>query len=199
MEERRTDWRDLVVETPRLRLTALGEEHFEAEVALHGDPDVVRWLPREVRDRDAVRDCFVKARAMRLVEEGDALVLAGELVPGGGFVGEFILILRSLEHRGVEIGYVVAPAYAGRGLATEGAQALLRVAFDLVGAHRVVGRIYAEHHASARVLTKVGMRREAYLVSNERHRGVWTDEVDFAILEDEWRSGDAEAGTRAGD
>jgi RimJ/RimL family protein N-acetyltransferase len=32
------------------------------------------------------------------------------------------------------------------------------------------------------------MRQEAHLVENEWFKGEWTDELDFAILEREWRA-----------
>jgi RimJ/RimL family protein N-acetyltransferase len=114
-------------------------------------------------------------------------------------VGDFVLILRSVEHRRGEVGYVLHPDFAGRGLATEGARVMLDIAFEKLGLRRVIGRIDARNQASARVLTKLGLRHEAHLVQNELFKGEWTDEDDFAILYDEWqkqRSGDVEkAGT----
>jgi RimJ/RimL family protein N-acetyltransferase len=32
------------------------------------------------------------------------------------------------------------------------------------------------------------MRQEAHLVQNERFKGRWSDELDFAIPEEEWRA-----------
>ncbi|HTX83597.1 MAG TPA: GNAT family protein [Streptosporangiaceae bacterium] len=42
--------------------------------------------------------------------------------------------------------------------------------------------------ASARLVTRVGMRQEAHLVENERFKGEWTDELDFGLLASEWPS-----------
>jgi RimJ/RimL family protein N-acetyltransferase len=41
--------------------------------------------------------------------------------------------------------------------------------------------------ASARVLEKLGMRREAHLVENEWVKGEWQSELVYAVLEREWR------------
>ncbi len=30
------------------------------------------------------------------------------------------------------------------------------------------------------------MRQEAHLISNEWFKGAWSDEIDLALLEDEW-------------
>ena len=50
------------------------------------------------------------------------------------------------------------------------------------------GRLDARNEASAGVLARLGMRREAHLRENEFVKGEWTDEFVFAITEDEWRS-----------
>ena len=52
--------------------------------------------------------------------------------------------------------------------------------------HRVFGQIDARNTASARVLERLGMRREAHLVENEWVKGEWTDEVIYAVLAAEW-------------
>ena len=45
----------------------------------------------------------------------------------------------------------------------------------------------ARNTGSARVLERLGMRREAHLRENEIFKGVWGDELVYAILEREWR------------
>ena len=42
--------------------------------------------------------------------------------------------------------------------------------------------------ASARVLERLGMRREAHFVENEWLKGEWTDELVYAMLDREWRA-----------
>ena len=59
-------------------------------------------------------------------------------------------------------------------------------AFTGLGAHRVVGRMDARNVASARVMERLGMRREAHLLENEYVKGEWTDEVIYAVLDTEW-------------
>ena len=45
---------------------------------------------------------------------------------------------------------------------------------------RVIGRLDARNAASARVLEKLGMRREAHLIENEWVRGEWQSELSYA-------------------
>jgi RimJ/RimL family protein N-acetyltransferase len=123
-----------------------------------------------------------------LAEEGDGLNLAGVTADGGALVADMSLMWRSDEHRMGEVGYILHPAFTGRGYATEAARALLRLGFEEFGLHRIIGRIDARNTASARVLERLGMRREAHLVENEWLKGEWTDEVVYAMLEREWEA-----------
>jgi len=60
------------------------------------------------------------------------------------------LIYRSTRDRRAEIGFTMAPAFAGRGLATEGALALLAIGFEAAGFHRIEGQCDARNAASTR-------------------------------------------------
>ncbi len=92
------------------------------------------------------------------------------------------------QHQQGEIGYTFNPAYHGRGLATETALALLRLGFEGLGLHRITGHLDARNTASARVLERAGMRREAHLVENEFVKGEWSDELVYAMLRSEWEA-----------
>jgi RimJ/RimL family protein N-acetyltransferase len=186
----------LPIETERLRLRAFEPGDHPALLALHAREDVTRYLPFGVRDADEVRDVLArKAASTRLEQEGDALELAAVLREDGRLVGDVSLFHRSTTHRAAEVGYVFDPAFHGRGLATEATAALLDIAFDHVGYHRVYGRLDARNAASARVLEKVGMRREAHLVENEWLKGEWTDEVIYAVLDREWLTARGRSGS----
>jgi RimJ/RimL family protein N-acetyltransferase len=74
----------------------------------------------------------------------------------------------------------------GRGYATEAASLMLRLGFEGLGLHRIVARIDERNEASARLAGRLGMRQEARLVSNELFKGEWSNELDFAMLADEW-------------
>jgi RimJ/RimL family protein N-acetyltransferase len=74
------------------------------------------------------------------------------------------------------------PEHHGRGYATEAASAVLDLAFETFGLHRITGSLEARNAASARVLEKLGMRREAHLVENELVKGEWQSEIVYARL-----------------
>ncbi len=161
------------------------EEFFD----LHGREDVARYLPWDTRDEAG------RARGPRAAPGDEAGGRRGRRSPSpastrrpAGWSASFVLFLRSVEHRGGEVGYIVHPDFQGRGLATEGARHLLGIAFGRLGLHRVIARIDARNRASARGADPLGMRHEARLVENELFKGEWGDEDDFAILDREWEA-----------
>ena len=97
-----------------------------------------------------------------------------------------MLTYTSAVHNQAELGYLFHPDWQGQGLATEAARALVDLAFASLGVHRVFAHLDARNTRSARLLERLGMRREAHLVQNEWVKGEWTDDVVYAVLTDEW-------------
>ena len=173
--------------TPRLDLRPYREDDFDFLYSLQSDPAVSRYLYYGVLTRDEVHVSFGRKLERRVLRsDGDALNLVAVDRGSGERVGEATLFWTSVEHRGGEVGYLVHPAHQGRGYATEMATEMLRLAFEDLGLHRVVGRLDARNTASAAVLERLGMRREAHLISNEWVKGEWCDELDYALLDSEW-------------
>jgi RimJ/RimL family protein N-acetyltransferase len=176
------------IETERLVLRPFTAEDFDALYAYQSRPDVATWLLWDARTEEEVRVALAKKLAsVAIVEEGDVLALAIIRKETGELVGDVILDLLSAEHRTGEIGYIVHPDHQGHGYAAEACREVLRIAFEDLGLHRVIGRVEPRNRASARVLEKLGMRREATFVENEFIKGEWQSEGIYAILDREWR------------
>jgi RimJ/RimL family protein N-acetyltransferase len=177
------------LQTQRLLLRPFAATDFDARLAIQSRADVARYLYWDPRTAAEVRETLdAKVRATAIVAEGDSLSLAAVLSEGGELIGDCSLRWASAEHRQAEIGFVFHPDHHGHGFATEAAAALLALAFDQLRAHRVFGRLEARNAASARVLERLGMRKEAHLVENEHIKGEWQSELVYALLEREWAS-----------
>jgi RimJ/RimL family protein N-acetyltransferase len=175
------------IETERLRLRPFAASDLEALYAMHSRLDVVRYLYWGPRTETEVRATLErKAGETAITTEGDKLSLAAVLTATGQLIGDVVLHWLSREHRQGEIGFVFHPDHHGHGYATEASRALLRLAFEELRLHRVVGRLEARNTASARVLEKLGMRREAHLVENEYVKGEWQSGLVYALLDREW-------------
>jgi RimJ/RimL family protein N-acetyltransferase len=179
------------LETERLLLRPLTPADAEAVHAFQSLPEVCRYVPYSPRTLDEVRANLADPGRARteLTGEGQVLDLAVTLKETGQVVGDALLFFHSEVHRSGEVGYALHPDHHGRGYATEAAAAMLSLGFAGLGLHRIIARIDQRNAASAAVLTRLGMRQEAVLVDNAWFKGEWSTEVDFAILDHEWRAG----------
>lgn len=174
---------DWPLETERLVLRPFVEDDFDAVLAMRSDPEVFRYLYNEPPTADETREFLrMKIANASLSEEGQWLGAAATLRETRELVADVVLKWESVEHRQGEIGYIVHPAHQGRGYAAEATLPFIRFGFETLGLHRIVGRLDARNAASARVLEKLGMRREAHFVENEFVKGEWTSELVYAIL-----------------
>ena len=169
--------------TQRLVLRPFEKTDLDPLGRLQRAPGVARYLYWD-RPDDAELEARLERRLGDTVAEvdGDRLSWAVTTRQSDQLIADVTMVLVSVEHAQLEIGYTVHPDHHGLGYATEAARALVMLGFDALGAHRIVGRIDARNHASARVLEHSGMRREAHLRENELVKGEWTDEVIYAIL-----------------
>ena len=176
--------------THRLLLRPLTEHDIDSLVAYRSRADVCRYVPFTPMSRDdvAARLATQWART-ELTDEGQALTLGIEVVESGRLVGDVVLFWRSRLHGGGELGYVLNPDDFGHGYAAEAATEMLRFGFEVVGLHRIIARVDERNEPSVRLLRRLGMREEAHLVENEFFKGEWTNELDFAILTQDWNSG----------
>ncbi|MEU9575872.1 GNAT family N-acetyltransferase [Streptomyces chilikensis] len=181
--------------TERLTLRRVTPEDAEAMWGYRRLPEVSHWLTSMPRDLDDWRDLLTSPQrlATTLVAERD-----------GRIVGDFYLRVEDAwaqreagdRARGVqaELGWVLDPAFGGRGYATEACRALLRVCFGELGLRRVYAAAFAGNEASWRLMERLGMRREQYTVRESLHRELgWVDGVGYALLADEWARGAAPA------
>jgi RimJ/RimL family protein N-acetyltransferase len=173
--------------TARLQLRPFAATDFEDLYEINSRPDVTRYLYSEPGDAAQVREVLdQKLGETTLDEVGQRLSLAVVRPDLDRVIGEVHLQWLSREHRQGEIGFVFHPDHHGKGFATEAAAIVLRLGFADLGLHRIIGRLDARNLGSARVLEKLGMRREAHFVHDEFFKGEWADQLIYAILDEEW-------------
>ena len=178
------------IETARLLLRPFLASDLEALHAIHGDEENVRWLYNDARTLGEARKLLaLKAAGSALRAEGEWLSAAVELRATGELVGDISLLWASVAHRQGELGFIFQRSHQGKGYATEAARPMLAYAFEVVGLHRVIGRLEPRNGGSARVLenSRCVVRRTSSRTSGSR--GEWQSEIVYAILAREWRAG----------
>jgi RimJ/RimL family protein N-acetyltransferase len=185
---------DYPIPTPRLLLRPIAADDAVAMHAYKSDPDAVRYVPYAPLTLGEVEQRIATTWSRTVFTgEGDGICLAVEERESGALVGDVVLFWRSETDRAGEVGYIFDPRFSGRGYATEAVDALLALGFDGLGLHRIAARIDERNSASARVVERLGFRREACLVESEWFKDEWTTLLIYGLLETEWRERSASA------
>lgn len=98
------------------------------------------------------------------------------------FVGEIAIHSISWGSRHGELGYNIARSQWGHGYATEASAAVVRWCFDRAGFHRLDAETSEGNTASARVLRKLGFRREGRRPERSRLERRWVAELEYGLL-----------------
>jgi len=145
----------VALRTARLRLREWRDEDVAASAALSADPLAMRYLP------PADAGWVSRARAHWLEHGFGQFVveLPGE-APFIGVVGLARVRFPGPFTPAVEAAWRLAPAFWGKGYATEAARAAIEDGFGRVGLGEIVAFTVPANEASQRVMMRLGMTRD---------------------------------------
>ena len=175
--------RQQTLQTERITLVPLADEHLEWEVELDADPEVMRYLSGRASTREEV----VATHARRLA--------AAQKVGGLGFwVGlvddEFVGWWTLQPAHGpdqpddpdvADLGFRLLPRHWRKGLASEGARELVRYGFDEVGLDRIIAQTMTVNAGSRAVMERIGLNfvRTSPTSTTAPVEGVAKGEVEY--------------------
>lgn len=148
------------ISTARLLLRRWRAEDRKPFARINADPDVMKHFPSLLSPAESGR--LIDHIESHFVRHGFGL-WAAELRSTGefiGFVGLAIPRFQAPFTPCVEIGWRLDSAYWGRGLATEGAQAVARHGFDNLNLDQIVSFTIPANLRSRRVMEKLGMTHD---------------------------------------
>jgi RimJ/RimL family protein N-acetyltransferase len=137
-----------MIETPRLILRPWRESDRDPFARMNADPRVMEFFPA----------CLSRAESDTLFDRARLCVLAAELRETGEFIGFIGLSSPTFEAHFtpcVEIGWRLAAEHWNRGLATEGARAVLATASG-----PIVSFTSVQNVRSRRVMEKIGLTHD---------------------------------------
>jgi RimJ/RimL family protein N-acetyltransferase len=153
-----------VITTERLRLEPVVDDHLPLLTSLNADPEVMRFI----LGRPATAEETAAEWRRRLDHQSDAARGLGYWVGSVGAepVGWWSASAFEPDPTRAGLGYRLVREAWGRGLATEGARAMVDQAFADAQVQVVSASTMAVNTASRRVLEKTGLR----------HTGTWVQE-----------------------
>jgi ribosomal-protein-alanine N-acetyltransferase len=107
----------------------------------------------------------------------------------GGVVGN--VSLKNISHMMSygEIGYAIAEAYQGKGIATAALRMFIEKTYSESSLRKLLAYVHDKNLASCRVLEKLGFKQEGLLREHYIINGVAENELLFGLLKHEWKSG----------
>lgn len=188
-------------------LVPLEDRHFDLEVELDSDPEVLRYITGRARSRHEVAASHSQRLALSGKVDGLGYWMAfgsdggarGTVPPEHEDEGDFIGLMMLPPAHGpdqpddptvAELGYRITRRYWRRGLASEASHALLGHAFDTVGQHRVLAQTMTVNVGSQGVMKAVGMRyvRTYFPSWDDPLPGADSGEVEYEMTREMWET-----------
>lgn len=175
------------VETERLILRRFTTADADNLVELDSDPEVMHFLTGGTSTTREVIEHEILPRILREYAAGGGRSAAIEK-SSGAFLGWFALDPAKTA-RELELGYRLRRSSWGSGYATEGALALIDLAFGELEAQRVFAETMFVNAASRRVLEKAGLKhvRTFHPVWDDPIAGAEYGEVEYALSRADWQ------------
>jgi RimJ/RimL family protein N-acetyltransferase len=184
--------RQKVLQTARIELIPLADDHFDFELELDSDPEVLRYL-------------YPRSLTPQQVEEAHTdRMAASHEVPGLGFwvgcvAGEFVGWWSLRPPHGpdqprveaeADLGYRLLRRWWRQGLTNEGCCELLRHGFLDLGLRRIFAQTLSVNEPSRAVMRSIGMTYVRSFSADfpDEVAGSALGEVEYAVTRDEWRS-----------
>jgi ribosomal-protein-alanine N-acetyltransferase len=87
-----------------------------------------------------------------------------------------------------EWGFAIGSAYWGTGVFQEGAELLIKFAFETVGVHRLEARAAVRNGRGNGALRKMGAQQEGVLRKSFLKDGEYLDQALWTILDEDWQT-----------
>ena len=87
-----------------------------------------------------------------------------------------------------EWGFAIGSAYWGTGVFQEGAELMVKFAFETVGVHRLEARAAVVNGRGNGALRKIGATQEGLLRKSFQKNGEYLDQALWTILDEDWKA-----------
>ena len=170
------------LETQRLKIRRFHDDDLEAYFAIRNSPEVAAFEGEYTLERG--RKLIESMKGKELGAPG-WFQFAIEAKSSGELIGDMAFNFIELPQT-AEMGYSLAPAHWGKGLAFEATAKILELAFTPLKLHRVIAFTAQHNLRSQRLLDRHRFRLEARSLESYRVNGLWIDEFQYALLKREW-------------
>lgn len=176
----------MTLEGSYVRLEPLSESHHDALCEVGLDPELWKWIPIQVLDRDQMMN-FIR-RELADQAQGTSLPFATVERSSSKVAGATRFMNIDAANKRVEIGSTwIAEPWQRTAINTEAKYLMMRYAFETLGCNRVELKTDALNSKSRNAILRIGAKQEGILRS---HMTTWSgrlrDTVYFSVIAPEW-------------
>jgi RimJ/RimL family protein N-acetyltransferase len=169
-----------------VRLEPLEESHLDALSEVGLDPELWKWIPSQILDRDQMLR-FIRTQ-LADQEKGTALPFATIDQASGKIVGNTRFMNIDMPNKRVEIGGTwIAKSWQRTAINPEAKFLMMRHAFETLGCNRVEWKTDALNTQSRNAILRLGAKQEGIF---RQHIVTWSgrlrDSVYFSVIAPEW-------------
>ena len=173
--------------TARLRLREVRPDDAADLFAVHSDPAVMRyWGYPAWTDMRQAHDKIAQIAQQRATLP--LMVWAIADAASDRLIGSTALFSINTDQGRAEIGYSLARAWHGQGLASEALQAVFSHAFQTVALRRIEADVDPRNGPSRRLLERFGFVEEGLLRERWQVEGELCDSLLYGLLRRDWRA-----------
>jgi len=178
----------VTLEGARVRLEPLTESHLDALCVVGLDPELWKWIPIQVLDREQMLR-FIRAQ---LAEQEKGLSIPFVTVDRAAnqVIGMTRFMNIDVTNKRLEIGSTwIAKPWQRTAINTEAKFLMMRYAFETLGCNRVELKTDSLNTQSRNAILRIGAKQEGIFRS---HMVTWSgrlrDSVYFSVIAPEWPS-----------
>jgi RimJ/RimL family protein N-acetyltransferase len=173
------------IELERVRLRRLEAADADALFAIYRDAEVARYLSHPPMTARAEAESLI-GRIQEGYADGSSWQLAVERSADRLVIGTCILFHFNEQSRRAEIGYTLGRSYWSQGYMRQVLVGLIDVAFGQLDLNRLEADIDPRNEPSARILERLGFRKEGHMPERWIVAGEKCDTDFFGLLRRDW-------------
>jgi RimJ/RimL family protein N-acetyltransferase len=164
----------------------LSESHHDGLCAIGLDPELWKWIPIQVLDRDQMMTYIRRVLAEQ--QQGTSIPFATVERSSSTVVGATRFMNIDVANKRVEIGSTwIAQPWQRSAINTEAKYLMMRYAFETLGCNRVELKTDSLNTKSRNAILRIGAKQEGIL---RQHMTTWSgrlrDTVYFSVIAPEW-------------
>ena len=179
----------LMLHTKRLTLRSIKPEDAPAVFKYRSNAIANQyqgWIPKTVDDVD---DFIVNKTSPELDVHDTWHQLVIILKEKNELIGDIGLHFLDEESKQLEIGCTLNKNYHGKGYAKEALKETINFLFMDLNKHSIVTSIDPRNLPSIALVERLGFKKEAHFKESILINGEWVDDVVYAMLRDDWKTG----------